>query len=146
MARSDKLWLSTILCYFSHLYAPYTMFSSKFTSIFEPADAWHGSAHGRATKLNCVACRNSIQLLLHTLGVCPIGTWVEENPIWLVRRFWRSLEDVELLVLKYWWTNAKTHLWKCKPGHFQPMSPPNHCPHHRLLTPSSLNTWQKNTE
>lgn len=62
------------LCYHSHLNAPNAMLSSEFTSIFEPADARHGAAHGRATKLHCVACRNSIQLLLHTLRVSPIGT------------------------------------------------------------------------
>lgn len=63
-----------ILCYYSHLNAAYAMLSSKFPSIFEPADAGHGAAHGRATKLYCVACRNSVQLLVHTLGVGPVGT------------------------------------------------------------------------
>lgn len=66
-------------CYHPHLNAPDTVFSSKFTSVFKPADAWHGAAHGWTTKLHCVPSRNSIKLLLHTLGVGPIGTCINKD-------------------------------------------------------------------
>lgn len=56
------------------------MLSPEFPSIFEPADAWHGAAHGWTTKLDGVPCRNCIQLFLHTLGVGPVGTCVGKDP------------------------------------------------------------------
>lgn len=55
------------------------MLSPELPSIFEPADAWHGAAHGWTTKLDGVPRRNCIQLLLHALGVGPVGTCVEKD-------------------------------------------------------------------
>lgn len=50
------------------------MLSPKLAPVFEPPDARHGAAHGRTAKLHCVSCWNSVELLLHTLEVCPVGT------------------------------------------------------------------------
>lgn len=50
------------------------MLSPKLTPVFEPPDARHGAAHCRAAKLHCVSCWDSVELLLHTLDVCPVGT------------------------------------------------------------------------
>lgn len=53
--------------------------SSEFTSIFEPPNAWHGAAHGWTPELHGVACRNSVQLLLHTLRVSPVRTCMDDH-------------------------------------------------------------------
>lgn len=73
--------MEIINCQDAHLDAPNAVLSSKFTTVFEPADSWHGAAHGGATKLHCVASRNSIQLLFHTLCVGPIGTCMEKDQL-----------------------------------------------------------------
>lgn len=68
-------------CNFRHLDASNAMLSSKFSSIFEPADARHGATHSWTTKLHCVSCRNSIEFLLHTLGMCPIRSCTDKEPL-----------------------------------------------------------------
>lgn len=57
------------------------MLSPEFPSILEPADAWHGAAHGWTTKLDSVPRRNCVQLLLHALCVGPVGTCVDKDPL-----------------------------------------------------------------
>ena len=62
-----------------HLDAPNAVLASKLSSVFEPADARQGASHSRATKLHRVSRRNSVQLLLHALGVGPIGTYMDRD-------------------------------------------------------------------
>lgn len=77
MEGSHSLKKQLCICESLYLDAPDAMFSSKFSPILEPADGGHGAAHGRAAKLHRVACRDGIELLLHTLSMGPIGTCVD---------------------------------------------------------------------
>lgn len=59
----------------AHLDPADAMLSPELTAVFQPPDAGHGAAHGRAAELHRVPSWNSVELLLHTLDVCPVGTW-----------------------------------------------------------------------
>lgn len=61
----------------SHLDASDAVLSPELTSVPQPADGGQRAAHGRAAELDRVPCRHCVQLLLHALGVGPVGTSCE---------------------------------------------------------------------
>lgn len=65
----------------SHLDASNAVLSPELVSVLQPADEGQRAAHCWAAELDRVPCRHCVQLLLHALGVGPVGTSCEVDLI-----------------------------------------------------------------
>lgn len=59
----------------THPNASNTVLPMEGLSVLEPMDSGHGVACSWTAKFNRVPSRHRMQLLLHALGVCPVGCW-----------------------------------------------------------------------